>query len=519
MKYPLALAMLAAVSLGTSMAETPASASPEFTVVTYNVENLFDADGKAAFEDYAETGAEHSYSPAHLLNKMRGIATVLKTFNNGQGPEIIAFNEIEMDFSPESGVADYAAFLEKYRNTTAEAMLTTGLNDAIRGLPSEALLLKHLADEGMTGYHVAVGADKPDLTALSAEAKGHIKAQKNALFSKFPIVSVNSHSTPDARDILEAELSVDGQPFRVFVNHWKSGASSTESEQSRRANAETLRTRLNEIFEADPSADVLVAGDFNSLYNQSQVHPHMVPSGVNDILGSQGDEKATASATNFSLYNLWYELPPNERKSDHHRGNWGTLMQNMLVPGLYDQNGIQYVDNSFAVVVVDGVNARTALRLPRRWSNAGTGSGTSDHFPLAARFRVVKDADKATRQDLAAPGKDNGQAEPLSVGLETIDADKVPALGADAAKNPAAHVGEFFRVKGKISVQKPLTVEAAGGKYLLWSQDFDFRREMQQFPEGSEVEFIGELGLHKGKWQFLVDRPAWMLKRPQIPPA
>jgi hypothetical protein len=42
---------------------------------------------------------------------------------------------------------------------------------------------------------------------------------------------------------------------------------------------------------------------------------------------------------------------------------------------------------------------------------------------------------------------------------------------------------------------------------------------MQQFPEGSEVEFIGELGLHKGKWQFLVDRPAWMLKRPQIPPA
>ena len=519
MKYPLALAVLAAVSLNSVAAGTPAPATPEFTVVTYNVENLFDADGKAAFEDYAETGAEHSYSPAHLLNKLRGIADVLKTFNSGQGPEVIAFNEIEMDFSPESSVTDYPAFLEKYQDTTAEAMLTTGLNDEVRSLPSEALLLKYLSDEGMTGYHVAVGADKPDLTALSADAKGHIKAQKNALFSKFPIVSVNSHSTADARDILEVELSVDGQPFRVFVNHWKSGASSTESEQSRRANAETLRTRLNEIFEEDPSADVLVAGDFNSLYNQSQVHPHMVPSGVNDILGSQGDEKATANATNFSLYNLWFELPPDQRKSDHHRGHWGTLMQNMIVPGLYDQSGIQYVDNSFAVVVVDGVNVRTPLRLPKRWSNAGSGSGTSDHFPLAARFRVVKDADKSSRQELAAPGKNDGRAEPLSVGLETLDADKVPVLGAEAAKNPAAHVGEFFRVKGKISVQKPLTVEAEGHQYLLWSQDFDFRREMQQFPQGSEVEFVGELGLHKGKWQFLVDRPDWLLKRPEVPAA
>ena len=514
MKFPLALAAVLGFAVPVLASATKPPAPAEFTVVTYNVENLFDADGKAAFEDYRESDAEHSYSPGHLLNKLRGIASVLKTLNDGQGPEVIVLNELEMDFSPDSGVEDYDAFLAKYKDTTVEAMLTTGLNEEIRGLPSEALLLKHLADQGMTGYHVAIGADRPDLAALEAGAKGRVKAQKNALFSKFPIESVRSHSTEDARDILEATLSVDGHPFTVFVNHWKSGASSTESEQTRRANAQTLRERLNEIFAEDPSVDVLVAGDFNSQYNQSQVYPHMVPSGVNDILGSQGDEMATATATNYSLYNLWYELPVDERKSDHYQGKWGTLMQKMITPGLYDHDGIQYVDNSFSVIMVDDVNLHTPLRLPRRWSNAGEGSGTSDHFPLAARFRVVKDGDKDRRKDLANPGTDNGSAELLSVGYEALDADEIPAFSKSVASNPAGHVGTLYRVKGRISVENPVTVKAEGAEFLLFSHDFNFRREIQKFPEGSEVEFIGQLGLHRGKWQFIIDRPSWLLKRP-----
>ena len=494
--------------------EEPPDAPKEFTVVTYNVENLFDADGLAVFEDYVESDAEHTYSPQHMLNKLRGISATLKTFNNGQGPEVIAFNEIEMDFSPDSKVADYPAFLQKYQDTTVETMLTTRLNDEIRGLPAEALLLKHLADEGMTGYAVAVGQDKPDLQALTGESTSRLKAQKNVLFSKFPITSERSHPTEDARDILEAKLSVDGQPFYVFVNHWKSGASSTESEQTRRANAQTLRERLDQLFTDDPSADILLAGDFNSHYNQSKMYPRMAPTGVNDILGSQGREAATAAAVEFALYNLWYELPPAERKSDHFRGSWGTLMQKMITPGLYDHSGIQYVDNSFEVVVVDGVNVHTPLQLPRRWSNAGEGSGTSDHFPVAARFRVVADDDKVRRKELAKPGQDDGSSEPLRVGYETLKPGGLPAFTASVAQNPAKHVGEFFRVKGRISVQKPLTVEAAGGSFLLWSHDFDFRREMQQFPVDAKVEFIGQLGLHRGKWQLVVEQPSWLIKRP-----
>lgn len=508
MKFTLRAAALAAAFSLTAHAR-------DITVLTYNVENLFDADKVAIFEDYAETGDADAYSPAKMLRKMQGIGKVLKTFNNGEGPEIVAFNEIELDFTPDSKVADYPAFLEKYKGTTAEKMLTTELNDEIRGLPSEALLLKYLDDQGMKGYHVAIGADEPDFAALnSTDRRVHKKGQKSGLFSKFPIKSTKSHPTPDARDVLEVELDVDGHPLTVFVNHWKSGASDLDSEQSRRFNAKTVRDRLDAIFAADPSADVIVTGDFNSLYNQTQAFPHMGKTGINDVLGSQGDEAATASATNLSLYNLWHELPPDQRGSDHHSGEWGTLMQSMITPGLYDYNGLQYVDNSFGVVALKGVNVVSQLNLPRRWSNLGAGSGFSDHFPVAFRVRTIEDADKTKRLELTDPGKPPADAARRSVGFDRLKASELPLFDAKTASDLETHIGEFFHVKGRIASRRPLALETGGLDFALWASDRekDPLRPVRKLPAGSAVEIVGLLSVHDGKPQFLVEDPSWIVK-------
>ena len=487
----------------------------EVTFLTYNVENLFDADKVAIFEDYAETGESDAYSPEKTLRKMEGIAKVLKTFNDGAGPDIIAFNELELDFTPDTKVADYAGFLEKYKDTTAKEMLTSGLNDEIRGIPAEALLLKHLADEGMTGYSIAIGADEPDFAALASTDRGvHKKGHKNGLFSKFPVKDVKSHATPDARDVLEVTLDVEGHPLVVFVNHWKSGASNLDSEQSRRFNAKTVRDRLDAIFAADPSADVVITGDFNSQYNQSAVYPFMGKTGINDVLGSQGDEAATAGATNLSLYNLWHDLPEEKRGSDHHNGRWGTLMQSLVTPGLYDHNGLQYVDNSFTVVALDGANSVSELSIPRRWSNLGQGSGFSDHFPVAFRMRTVADGDKAKRLELADAGKPSDATTLRSVGFDRLKADKLPLFDAKAAADLGAHMGQFFRVEGKIAARRPLTLETEGSKYALWASDkeSDALRPIRKLPVGSEVKIIGLLSTHKGKPQFLVEDQTWLVK-------
>lgn len=487
----------------------------EFTVLTYNVENLFDADKVAIFEDYAETGEPNSYSPAKLLEKIRTVTKVLKSINSGQGPEIACFNEFELDFTPDSKVTDYRAFLQKYKGTSVEKMLTSGLNDEIRGLPVEALLLKHLEDEGLKGYNVIVGADQPDFAALAIQGRGvHKKGQKSALFSKFPIVETRSHATPDARDVLEATLDVDGHPFTVFVNHWKSGASDFGSEQTRRFNAKTLRDRIEQILQNDPSADILVVGDFNSQYNQSQVYPFMGQTAVNDVLGSQGDETKTASGKEYSLYNLWYELPPDKRHSDEYDGNWGTLMQNMITPGLYDYSGVQYVDNSFNVVILDGINTRTALKLPRRWTNLGRGGGASDHFPVSARFRTVEDNDKTKTVVLQNPGKEDGSAEPLKTGIDSVQPGKVPVFTAAMTGELEKHAGEIFRVRAKVASKKPVTVAFAGTQFELYSGDKELRKTFRKFPKDADIEFIGELDQHKGRLQFALANPSWLLTQP-----
>jgi endonuclease/exonuclease/phosphatase family metal-dependent hydrolase len=503
-------------ALLTAALTLPVSAR-EFTVVTYNVENLFDADGQAVFDDYQETGKENAYSPAKLLVKLQNIGRVLQTFNQGAGPEVIAFNEFEIDFTPESKATDHAAVLEKYKDVTVEEMLTTKLDDEIRGLPVEVLLLKYLEDEGMGGYQVAVGEDEADLSLLETTDRSvRRKAHKNAVFSKFPITDVKSHATPDARDILETTLDIDGQPLILFVNHWKSRASDLNAEQTRRLNARTLRDRLDAIMAENPSADILVAGDFNSQYNQTKANPHLGKTAVNDVLGSQGDEATTAASTGFSLYNLWHELPPEKRYSDSYDGKWGTLMQKMVTPGLYDHRGVQYVDNSFMVVMVDDVNTVGVLNLPRRWTNFGAGAGTSDHFPIAAKFRTVDEDDTAKRLELSAPGREeDAPTELMEVGFDSLETDDVPAFEPLQGKDPATQIGELFRVRGKITSLRPLAIEVGGEKYLLHSHNKDLRQQLRSYPKEGRLEFIGELGTHRGQLQFVVGDEDWILKEPK----
>ena len=72
------------------------SRAREFSVVTYNVENLFDADGISNYGEYVPS----EYTPKHLLAKLQNIASILAKADSPNGPDVIVFNEIEIDQSP-----------------------------------------------------------------------------------------------------------------------------------------------------------------------------------------------------------------------------------------------------------------------------------------------------------------------------------------------------------------------------------------------------------------------------------
>lgn len=479
-------------------------AATEFTVMAYNVENLFDLDRVASYDDYIENPADpNSYGPEKLKRKLKTITTVLKKVNGGKGPEVAILNELEVDHTPQSAVTDPKAFLKKYEGTTYEKMLSSDLNDELRGLPIEVWLLKALEDEGMKGYDIVIGD-------LPQNAKQHEDAIKVGILTRFPILSRQTWDTPSARGILEVKLQAGDSVFTVLGNHWKSGAGNPAMENTRLANAQTLRDRLDKILQEDPQADVILGGDFNTQYNQGQRYPFMTKTALQDVLGSQGDAKVLGGQGKPDLYNLWFDVPPEERYSDEFGGEWGTLIQILVTRGLGDGKGVEYVPGSFHHLLVPGVNCREPLGLPWHWTNYGHGAGASDHFPVVATFRVGQGAEPASKQTAKSS---EPQHEALKVGYEKIDRSKLrnaTVLQAASEEQLANAIGEIFVVEGVITKKRPVLIQVGGREYSLYSYDENLRKVFSTFEKGQSKKLLGELGLFKGKLQFVVQDASWL---------
>lgn len=472
-----------------------------FSVVVYNVENLFDADGLAAYDDYAGG----NYTPAHLATKLTNISQVLARVDEGKGPDIIVFSEIEADRTPASAVKDAGEWLANHeRRRFTELLAQWPLPEELAGVPSEVWLLKALHDAGLRGYTIIDGDDGSGAIAV-----------KCVIFSRFPARKARLHPLQNARPIIEAELDVEGHSLFVFGNHWKSGASDPATEGDRRANARTLRDRLDQILQTDANADIVIGGDLNSHYNQKTHHREMRETGINDILGSQGNELAVRGKDR-DLYNLWFELPSDARGSDVYRGEWGTLMHLIVSRGLYDLRGVQYEDNSFAVMKIPGLNA-DSLGLPVRWKPfSATGAGFSDHFPLYARFRTVADGRTDRWMPIKQPANDDG-GPTLKVDYARVDlfanALKPDELPATVDIRDGAYTGKIFYVsaKGYVNDKGHVKVKVRDQDYDVFSHKKEIRDELrEQAREGKELRFYGELGIYKGNWQFVVQGKEWV---------
>lgn len=487
------LALLAFVGVLVSSART-------FTVVVYNVENLFDVDGVSLFDDYRP----EQYGPQHLARKLENISKVLQRFNGGDGPDIALLCEIEADQTPESTVADVDAFLKATARTKARTLLTgkDRLTPELAGLPAYVWLLKQLRDDRLSPYRAAVGRWRQDPT-------GHLVAQTCVVLSRFPIVDQRTHETDGARGILEVQVDVDGHPLHLFDNHWKSGASDPATEHARIGNAQVMRARLDEILAADPNADVIVGGDFNSQYNQKQRYPQMPVAAINDVLRSQGDELALQLSGGPDLYNLWFELPNERRGSDVYKDEWGTLIQMLVTRGLYDFNGIQYLDNTFGVGAFPGLNADEQSRRPVRWQFADGGAGFSDHFPVFAMFRTVDDGRRDEWLMPANPSRTaTGPAAGVAAPLPLESAVDVAQLTPDQEFRTASNAGKLFRVTGQVISTKPFKLAvhgSTGGEITIWVRDSSVRTPFfARYHAGDVLTVAGELSQYRGEWQIVV---------------
>ena len=471
----------------------------EYTLVTYNIENLFDADGEAVFNDYkpSDRNGNPQYTKEDVLTKIRNAIQVLKQYNEGKGPDIIAMVELESDFtkSENSSYADAGDFLGRFAHTTLKEMLTTGFNEVIKDLPSEWLLLKGMVDAGMWNYQVEVG-----YSLIGDDGKPE-NVQKVATYSRFPILREKTQIYPleRARPILETWIDVNGNELVVFNNHWKSGASSWEMEQIRLGNAEVLRARLDQLINENAEIDFVLAGDFNSDYNQKARYD-FEKTAVNDVLKSVGDEAEVASGSNGEVYNLWYDYPIDQRGSDTYRGYWGTLMQLMISGTMYDGKGVDYVDNSVSRGDF-GFNVHSTSGEPKRWSSAFNGSGYSDHLPVSMRFSIAKGDNNLVN----ASKNDDTLWKPIPVQYSkpaTFMTD-VEFSNGDPTTKPE-FFNEYFYLSATVTDRYDFVIN--GTTFDVYTPSFRLDEVLSGIVgTQTQIKFFGRFSQFRGNWQFVVE--------------
>lgn len=471
----------------------------EFTVMAFNVENLFDADRKSPYDDFPVDGAGLDvWSPEELARKLGAVIEVLRSIDNGKGPDVVVLNEIEVDQTPESTIG-VAEFLTQYQGKDYRKLLRSDMPEALRGVPVEAWLAKALEDGGLGGYRMILGE----------VGAGSNEAIRNVVLTRLPVRATRQHKIEGARAIIEVRLDLGGRVLTVFANHWKSGAGNAAAERTRMQNAYVLRTRINEILADDPQSELIVAGDLNSHHDHSRRYPYLIETGINDVLGAQGDPWKLRAKGGADLYNLWYDLEPARRRSDCFRGEWGTLMHLAISKGLADGQGAEYVAGSFRTVEIAGLNAHPVTGLPWELTRVGPGAGVSDHFPIVARFRLHAAGATDAGNPLRRPLQEANAPLPCFPSLDKASLRSAEIVNALDTASLAKAIGEPFRLRGEWGGSR-MTVRIGDQVFPVYAGDTNLAAGLKSLPAGTKVDWIGLLAVHKGRLQFTIETTDWV---------
>ncbi len=323
------------VSSCATIMETPQN---EYTVVSYNVENLFDTvdDPKIPDEEFLPE-SEKNWDQEKYEKKLNDLARVIAEVNQAESPEIVGLVEVE--------------------NRTV-------LEDLIRNekLSGRQYGIVHEESPDFRGIDVALIYRKDAFTEINHEA-----------------IQVSFADEPDfkTRDILYVTGQLKNKTVHIFVNHWPSRIGGDEKTEPKRVlAASVLKKKVDEIISVDPKARIIIMGDMNDEpANKSLI----------ETLGAGApDSKAV-------LVNLMMPDDAIGKGTYFYSGNWN-MLDNVIVS--------QSVLNSRKMKVEGGkgniysnewmiFTNKTGDKTPNR-SYVGNRyvAGVSDHFPVYFKMLV-----------------------------------------------------------------------------------------------------------------------------------
>jgi predicted extracellular nuclease len=350
MKY-ISFLVLASLLLAASCEKQQPSAAtdpnPSFRVMFYNTENLFDAvDDPAINDEEFLPGSQKKWTEIRYEEKLDHVAKVIRDLGKDTLPILVGLCEVEN------------------RKTVDDLIGKTSLKG--------------------TDYKV-VHKESPDSRGIDV-ALLYRSRYFQLLDSHFIKIEYPADPEFKTRDILYARgILVSKDTLHVFVNHWPSRSSGEIRTRPLRVFvAEQVKQRVDSILQRNPTAQIVITGDFND-----EPMDLSVISGLKALLTYNNPERS-------GLYDLTNQLKNGTPGGSYkYKGTWSTL-DHMVVSGslldttrqLYSRPSDLHVFHEDYLLEADKENLGN--RPLRTYMGSYYQGGYSDHLPVYLDIRYRK---------------------------------------------------------------------------------------------------------------------------------
>lgn len=310
------------------------SLSNSYRIAFYNVENLFDTkdDPETKDEEFTPT-SKKQWTPERYQEKLDHLTKVVSGM---EFPAILGVSEVE----------------------------------------NKEVLQDWCKYQSMAKYDYGIAHfDSPDVRGIDVGLLYQKKAFKveNAekIVINFPKEIVEDYTT---RDVLVVTGQLRDLPVTIFVNHWPSRRGGVaESEPKRMYVAQQVRKKVDEILAVNPSANLILMGDFNDEPENNSLRE-----------GLNASYKAPRERVIADLKNCFADLDLEGKGSYNYRGNWNMLDQIIVTRNLesgrsgwlvrdatvFQQDWMMYEDKKYGT------------RPSRTYGGPRYFGGYSDHLPV-----------------------------------------------------------------------------------------------------------------------------------------
>lgn len=309
----------------------------EYTVVSYNVENLFDTvdDPKIPDEEFLPESGK-MWDDEKFQKKLTDIAKVISEINPDEMPEVVGLVEVE-------------------NQQVLEDLTKTG---------------------NLNGRYAIVHEESPDYRGIDVALIYRKDAFSEITHEVLPVVFPDDPEFK-TRDILHVTGKMKKKIVHVFVNHWPSRIGGEDKTESKRVlAASVLKKKVDQIFEADPKARIIIMGDMNDEpANKS-------------LKGTLGAE---APGSGAHLVNLMMPDDIAGKGTYFYSSNWNMLDNLVVSNAVFNGKGVRIEGKKGNIFSNDWMifTNKNGDKTPNR-SYVGSKyvGGVSDHFPVYFKMIV-----------------------------------------------------------------------------------------------------------------------------------